>query len=60
MGFKERQSNLENSPGLSLARSLLLTDKVAVTWLDPLVPPEALPQIPNLHPEGWEFGDSAE
>ena len=55
MGFKAGQSNLENSPGLSLAQSLLLTDKVAVTWLDPLVPPEAVPQIPNLHPEGWKL-----
>ncbi|KAG7138143.1 UDP-N-acetyl-D-glucosamine 6-dehydrogenase like protein [Verticillium longisporum] len=48
IGFKRGQSHLANSPGLDLARSLVLTEKVEVTWVDPLVKQEAVPQIKKL------------
>ncbi|KAM0281832.1 hypothetical protein ACHAQH_003321 [Verticillium albo-atrum] len=48
MGFKRGQSHLANSPGLELARNLVLTEKVKVAWADPLVMQEAVPQIKKL------------
>lgn len=51
IGFKRGQSHLANSPGLELANSLLSTNKVDVTWADPLVPQEAVPHIARF-PEG--------
>ncbi|KAH7329530.1 hypothetical protein B0I35DRAFT_474121 [Stachybotrys elegans] len=53
IGFKRGQSHLANSPGLELARSLVLTDKVEVQWADPLVRQEAIPQIPRFDPSEW-------
>ncbi|KAL5590173.1 hypothetical protein FOBRF1_013730 [Fusarium oxysporum] len=52
-GFKEGQSHLVNSPGLELAKGLLLTNKVDVAWADPLVPQEAVPQIARLPESDW-------
>jgi nucleotide sugar dehydrogenase len=52
-GFKQGQSHLVNSPGLELAKSLLLTNKVDVAWADPLVPQEAVPQIARLPEADW-------
>ncbi|KEY72473.1 hypothetical protein S7711_05148 [Stachybotrys chartarum IBT 7711] len=48
IGFKRGQSHLANSPGLELAKSLVLTEKVDVTWADPLVAQAAVPQITRL------------
>lgn len=53
IGFKRGQSHLANSPGLELAKSLLLTDKVDVAWADPLVKQEAVPQIARLDDSEW-------
>ncbi|KAM0321419.1 hypothetical protein ACHAQA_010135 [Verticillium albo-atrum] len=54
MGFKRGQSHLANSPGLELAKSLVLTEKVDVSWVDPLVKQEAVPQINKLDDRsGW-------
>ncbi|KAK1705231.1 nucleotide sugar dehydrogenase [Colletotrichum lupini] len=53
MGFKKGQSHLANSPGLELAKSLVLTEKVDVCWADPLVKQEAVPQIARLDVEDW-------
>lgn len=53
MGFKAGQSHLANSPGLELAKSLVLTGKVDVHWIDPLVRPDAIPQIKRLHVRDW-------
>jgi nucleotide sugar dehydrogenase len=54
MGFKRGQSHLANSPGLELAKSLVLTGKVDVVWADPLVQQSAVPQIPRLdETSGW-------
>lgn len=53
IGFKRGQSHLANSPGLELARSLVLTNKVDVTWADPLVNQEAVPQIARLADSDW-------
>ena len=53
IGFKPGQSHLANSPGLELTKSLVLTNKVEVTWADPLVAQEAMPQIKRLDTGGW-------
>ncbi|KAJ4860618.1 UDP-glucose/GDP-mannose dehydrogenase family, central domain-containing protein [Trichoderma breve] len=53
MGFKRGQSHLVNSPGLELAKSLVLSEKVAVSFADPLVGQEAVPQIPRLDEKNW-------
>lgn len=45
IGFKRGQSHLANSPGLELAKSLVLTGEVDVAWADPLVRQEAVAQI---------------
>ncbi|PTB66157.1 nucleotide sugar dehydrogenase [Trichoderma citrinoviride] len=53
MGFKRGQSHLVNSPGLELAKSLVLSEKVAVSFADPLVTQEAVPQITRLDEANW-------
>ena len=53
MGFKPGQSHLANSPGLELAKALVLTQKAKVLWADPLVKQEAVPQIPRLDEGQW-------
>ncbi|KAL7943356.1 hypothetical protein V8C42DRAFT_346810 [Trichoderma barbatum] len=53
MGFKRGQSHLVNSPGLELAKSLVLSEKVAVSFADPLVGQDAVPQIPRLGEDNW-------
>ncbi|CAM1505027.1 Fc.00g106640.m01.CDS01 [Cosmosporella sp. VM-42] len=53
IGFKRGQSHLANSPGLELAKSLVLTDKVDVAWTDPLVSQRAVPQIPRFNEAEW-------
>ncbi|WAO88770.1 Hypothetical protein NCS54_00613200 [Fusarium falciforme] len=53
IGFKRGQSHLANSPGLELAKSLVLTEKVDVTWADPLVSQDAIPQITRLSKSDW-------
>ncbi|PNY18834.1 UDP-glucose 6-dehydrogenase [Tolypocladium capitatum] len=53
VGFKPGQAHVTNSPGLELAKSLLLTGRVDVTWIDPLVAQEAVPQIPRLDVSEW-------
>ncbi|TWU73192.1 hypothetical protein ED733_004237 [Metarhizium rileyi] len=53
MGFKRGQTHLINSPGLELAKSLVLTSKVEVSWVDPLVSQERIPQIPKFDEKDW-------
>lgn len=53
VGFKPGQSHLANSPGLELAKSLVVSGKVDVTWADPLVKQEAVPQIRRLDTDDW-------
>lgn len=53
MGFKAGQSHLTNSPGLELAKSLILANEVEVSWVDPLVSQDSIPQIPRLDEEDW-------
>ncbi|KAF5021256.1 hypothetical protein F66182_6654 [Fusarium sp. NRRL 66182] len=53
IGFKRGQSHLANSPGLELAKSLVLLDEVDVVWADPLVSQDAVPQIPRLPEADW-------
>ncbi|PHH91652.1 hypothetical protein CDD83_10805 [Cordyceps sp. RAO-2017] len=53
IGFKPGQAHLANSPGLELAKNLLLSGRAHVAWIDPLVAPEAVPQIPRLDVGDW-------
>lgn len=53
VGFKPGQGHVTNSPGLELARSLVLTGRVDVAWIDPLVAQEAVPQITRLDVAEW-------
>lgn len=54
LGFKRGQSHLAYSPSLDLARSLMSTSKVDVTWADPLVEHTAIPDMPRLdHENDW-------
>ncbi|KAM0246131.1 hypothetical protein ACHAP5_004913 [Fusarium lateritium] len=53
IGFKRGQSHLANSPGLELAKSLVRTQEVDVSWADPLVSQEAVPQIARLSDNDW-------
>lgn len=53
MGFKRGQSHLVNSPGLELAKSLAKSEKVSVSFADPLVSQQALPQLTRLDEANW-------
>ncbi|UKZ63884.1 uncharacterized protein TrAtP1_005106 [Trichoderma atroviride] len=53
MGFKRGQSHLVNSPGLELAKSLAKSEKVSVSFADPLVSQEALPSLTRLDDANW-------
>ncbi|KAL9485344.1 hypothetical protein ACSS6W_004133 [Trichoderma asperelloides] len=53
MGFKRGQSHLVNSPGLGLAKYLAKSEKVTVSFADPLVSQQALLQIPRLDEADW-------
>ncbi|KAG5985015.1 hypothetical protein E4U55_002122 [Claviceps digitariae] len=53
IGFKPGQSHLANSPGLELAKCLVLTGKVDVVWADPLVSQSSIPQITRLDDSEW-------
>ncbi|KAF1733497.1 UDP-N-acetyl-D-glucosamine 6-dehydrogenase [Beauveria bassiana] len=53
IGFKPGQAHLANSPGLELAKSVVLSGKVDVVWADALVAQEAVPQIQRLEEAYW-------
>lgn len=53
LGFKRGQSTLSNSPGLQLAKSLHISQKVNVYFADPLVPQSALPHVVRLGEDEW-------
>lgn len=53
LGFKRGQSHLSNSPGLELAKSLAMSEKVDLYFADSLVKQEAVPQILRLQDEDW-------
>jgi nucleotide sugar dehydrogenase len=53
MGFKAGQAHLMNSPGLEFAKSVMLCQKVEVSWADPLVTQISIPQIPRIRDEDW-------
>ncbi|KAM3520993.1 hypothetical protein NHJ13051_006515 [Beauveria bassiana] len=53
IGFKPGQAHLANSPGLELAKSLVLSGKVDMVWADTLVAQEAVPQIQRLEEAYW-------
>jgi nucleotide sugar dehydrogenase len=59
IGFKPGQANLSTSPGLEFAKSLVLSEKVNVSFADTLVPQSAIPQIPRLDDKDWT-GESLE
>ncbi|KAI1068208.1 hypothetical protein LB507_004233 [Fusarium sp. FIESC RH6] len=54
LGFKPGQSQLDNSPGLDLVRSLAVSGaQVDLTWADALVKQEAVPQVQRLAEHQW-------
>lgn len=53
IGFKPGQSHVANSPGLELAKQLVVSGQVDVEWADPLVKQEVVPQVPRLDVENW-------
>ncbi|KAK5989724.1 UDP-N-acetylglucosamine 6-dehydrogenase [Cladobotryum mycophilum] len=53
IGFKVGQSHLVNSPGLELAKSLVVSQKVQVAWADPLVKQDSVPMISRLDEADW-------
>ena len=53
MAFKAGQSSLSNSPGIDLAKSLVLSQEVDVMWADAMVSQDAIPQIPRLADSKW-------
>ena len=53
MAFKAGQSSLSNSPGLEVAKHLVVSQEVEVVWADARVAQDAIPQIPRLADEDW-------
>ncbi|KAF5613149.1 Vi polysaccharide biosynthesis vipA tviB [Fusarium subglutinans] len=53
MGFKAGQSQIDNSPGADLVKSLAVSREVDVYWADSLVKQSALPQVRRLLDEDW-------
>ncbi|KAF4497830.1 Vi polysaccharide biosynthesis vipA tviB [Fusarium agapanthi] len=53
MGFKAGQSQIANSPGADLVKSLAVSREVDVCWADSLVKQSALPQVRRLLYEDW-------
>ncbi|KAJ4104076.1 hypothetical protein NW760_010754 [Fusarium oxysporum] len=54
LGFKPGQSQLDNSPGVDLVRSLAVSGaQIDLTWSDALVKQEAVPQVPRLTERDW-------
>ncbi|KAF4963325.1 hypothetical protein FSARC_8656 [Fusarium sarcochroum] len=53
VGFKAGQSQIDNSPGAELVKSLAVSREVDVCWADSFVKQEALPQVRRLPSEDW-------
>ncbi|KAG8673280.1 hypothetical protein FPOAC2_06723 [Fusarium poae] len=53
IGFKAGQSQIDNSPGAELVRSLAISHEVDVCWADALVKQEAFPQVHRLPNNDW-------
>ena len=53
MAFKIGQTSLSNSPGLELAKHLVVSQEADVAWADALVPQGDIPQIPRLADGDW-------
>ncbi|KAI6762461.1 hypothetical protein HG530_008441 [Fusarium avenaceum] len=55
LGFKPGQSQLDNSPGVDLVRSLAVSGaQVDLSWADALVKQEAVPQVQRLAKHQWK------
>ena len=53
LGFKRGQSNLSNSPGVELVKTLSVSREVDVMWADALVPQESFAQVAKLPDSEW-------
>lgn len=53
IAFKRGQSSLSNSPGLELAKHLVISQDCEVVWADALVDAKSIPQIPRLPDSEW-------
>jgi UDP-N-acetyl-D-mannosaminuronate dehydrogenase len=54
MGFKTGQSDLSHSPGLQLLNFMRHSGEVDLTFCDPLVKQEAIPEVPRLKDTLWK------
>jgi nucleotide sugar dehydrogenase len=54
MGFKAGQSDLSHSPGLQLLNFMRHSGEVDLTFSDPLVKQEAIPEVPRLKDTLWK------
>jgi nucleotide sugar dehydrogenase len=54
MGFKAGQSDLSHSPGLQLLNFMRHSGEVDLTFCDPLVKQEAIPEVPRLKDTLWK------
>jgi nucleotide sugar dehydrogenase len=54
MGFKAGQSDLSHSPGLQLLNFMRHSGEVDLTFCDPLVKQEAIPEVPRLKNTLWK------
>jgi UDP-N-acetyl-D-mannosaminuronate dehydrogenase len=53
VGFKAGQSQIDNSPGAELVKSLAVSREVDACWTDALVKQAAFPQVRRLPNEDW-------
>ncbi|SPJ81971.1 related to Vi polysaccharide biosynthesis protein vipA/tviB [Fusarium torulosum] len=54
VGFKAGQSQVDNSPGAELVKSLAVSREVDACWADALVKQAAFPQVRRLPNEDWQ------
>jgi len=54
MGFKAGQSDLSHSPGLQLLNFMRQSGEVDLTFCDPYVEQESIPEIPRLEDSLWK------
>ncbi|KAG9187400.1 hypothetical protein G6011_05271 [Alternaria panax] len=54
LGFKPGQSDVFNSPGLQLLNYIRQSGEVDLTFCDPLVNQEAIPEVPRLDQSLWK------
>ncbi|KAH3915587.1 hypothetical protein HBH56_076750 [Parastagonospora nodorum] len=54
VGFKAGQSDLSHSPGLQLLNVMRQSGEIDLTFCDPFVQQESIPEIPKLEESSWK------